>query len=93
MSIYLGFLTLIRLCCWNTLITLDEQTQIDKECDSDDESATSNMCYMVQGDDHLEVNSDSEFDKDVDISYDKLALLCHKLLKKYNLLKKKMILF
>ena len=46
------------------------------------------MCYMVQGDDPLEVNSDSKFDEDIDMSYDDLALLCHKLLKKYDLLKK-----
>ena len=38
---------------WNTLITLGEQIQYHKESDSDDGSATSNMCYMVQGDDPL----------------------------------------
>ena len=53
-----------------------------------DLSDTSNMCYMVQGDDPLEVKSDSELDDDVDISYDELALLCHEILKKYDLLKK-----
>ena len=34
---------------WNTLITLGEQTLYGKESDSNDESATSNMCYIVQG--------------------------------------------
>ena len=39
---------------------------------------------MVQGDDSLEVNSESELDEDVDISYDELALFCQKLLKSMN---------
>ena len=55
---------------WNTLITLDEQTPHDKESDSDQGSDTFNMCYMVQGDDPLEVNSDSEPDEDIEMSYD-----------------------
>jgi len=38
---------------WNTLITLGEQTPYDKKSDSDEESTTFNMCYMVQGDDPL----------------------------------------
>ena len=54
----------------------------------DDGSTTFNMCYMIQGDDPLEVNSDSELDEDVDMSYDELALFCQQLLKKYELLKK-----
>ena len=53
---------------WNTLITLGEQTQYYKESNLDEGSVTSNICYMVQGDDPLEVNSDSEFDEDVDMS-------------------------
>ena len=32
---------------WNTLLLVGEQTPYDKESNSDDESATSNMCYMV----------------------------------------------
>ena len=32
---------------WNTLITLDEQMPYEKESNSDDGSATSNMCYMI----------------------------------------------
>ena len=38
---------------WNTLITVGEQMPHDKESDSDDGSTTSNMCYVVQGDDPL----------------------------------------
>jgi len=48
----------------------------------------STYAKMVQGDDPLEVKSNFELDDDVNISYDKLTLLCHKLLKKYDLLKK-----
>ena len=85
MSIYLGYLILIRLfVVWNTLITLGEQTPHNKESDWDQGSNTFNMCYMAQGDDRLEVNSDSELDEDM--SYDELALFCKMLLKKYNLL-------
>jgi len=58
---------------WNTLITLGEQTPHDKESDLDEESDTSNMCYMVQG--HpLEINSESELNEDDNIPYDDLAL-------------------
>ena len=45
------------------------------------------MCYIVQGDDPLKVNSESELDEDVDIPYDELASFCQKLLEKYDLLK------
>ena len=31
------------------------------------------MCYMVQGNDPLEVNSKSELDKKVEMPYDKLT--------------------
>ena len=43
---------------------------------------------MVEWDNPLEVNSESELDEDVDMSYDKLASFCQQLLEKYNLLKK-----
>ena len=55
--------------------------------DSDDESDASNMYYMVQGDDPLEVNFESELEQDIDMPYDELASFCQKLLKKYDLLK------
>ena len=42
---------------------------------------------MVQGDNPLEINSESKLDEDVDMSYDELTLFCQQLLKKYDLLK------
>ena len=42
---------------WNTLSSLDEQMSYDKERDSDEGNDTSNICYMVQRDDPLEVKS------------------------------------
>jgi len=71
---------------WNTLITLGEQTPNEKESDTDDESVASNMCYMVQGNDPLEVNSESEVNEDVDMTYNELALFCQQLSEKYDLL-------
>ena len=65
---------------WNTLISLGEQMPYDKESDSDNRSDAFNMCYMFQGEDPLEVNSDSELDEDVDMPYDELALFCQQLL-------------
>jgi len=59
---------------WNTLLTFGEQTPNEKESDSDDGSDASNMCYMVLGDDPLEVNSESKVDGDVDMPHDELAM-------------------
>ena len=56
------------------------------ESDSDDGSNASNICYIVLGDNPLEVNSKSELDKDVDMPYDELALFCQQLLEKYDFL-------
>ena len=42
---------------WNTLVSLSEQKQYYIGSDSDDRSDASNICYMVQGDNPLEVNS------------------------------------
>ena len=56
--------------------------------DSDVGSEASNVCYMVQGDNPLEVNSQSELEEDVDISYDELESFCQQLLKKYDMLKR-----
>ena len=53
----------------NTLISLGEQKQYYMESDSDDGSDASNMCYMVQGNDLLEVNSNSELDEEVEMPY------------------------
>ena len=52
--------------------------------DSDDGSDASNMCYIVQGNNPLELNSESEIDEDVDMSYDDLASFCQQLLEKYD---------
>jgi len=53
----------------------------------DDGSDTSNTCYIVQGDDPLEVYFESELEEDIDKPYDELASFCQKRLKKYDLLK------
>ena len=66
---------------WNTLVFLGEQKQYYIGNDSDDEGAISSMCYMVQGNDPLEVNFDSELDEDDEMPCDELALFCQKLLK------------
>ena len=55
--------------------------------DSDVGSDISNMCYMVQGDNPLEVNTESELD-DEDMSYDELTSFCQQLLEKYDMIKK-----
>jgi len=68
---------------WNTLCSLGEQTSNEKESNSEDRSDAFNMCYIVQGDDPLEVNFESELDEDVDMPYDELALFCQQLLEKY----------
>ena len=49
--------------------------------DSDDGSEASNLCYMVQGDNPLEVNSESELEEDIDMSYDDLHLFVKSFLK------------
>ena len=43
---------------------------------------------MIQRDNPLEINSESELDEDVDMSYDYLSSFCQQLLEKYDLLKK-----
>ena len=61
---------------WNTILPLGEQEQYYAGSDSDVESEASNVCYMVQGDRPLEVNTESELDEDVEMSYDELASFC-----------------
>jgi len=73
---------------WNTIVSLGEQEQYYARSNSDDGSDASNLCYMVQGDNPLEVNSESELEEDVDMSYNELASFCQQLLEKYNMLKK-----
>ena len=56
--------------------------------DSDVRSEASNVCYMVQGNNPLEVNTESELEEDVDMSYNELASFCQQLLEKYDCLKR-----
>ena len=73
---------------WNTIVSLGEQKQYYAGSDSDDGSDASNIWYIVQGDNPLEINSESELDEDVDMPYDELALFCQQILEKYDVLKK-----
>ena len=52
---------------WNTIVSLGEQEQYYAGSDSDVGSDASNLCYMVQGDNPLEVNSESELDEDLSL--------------------------
>ena len=72
---------------WNTLISLGENEQYYAGSDSDVGSDTSNVCYMVQGDNPLEVTTESEVE-DVNMSYDELSTFCQLLLEKYDMIKK-----
>ena len=57
---------------WNSLISLGENEQYYAGSDSDVGSDASNMCYMVQGDNPLEVTTESEVEEAV--SYTHLTL-------------------
>ena len=52
---------------WNTIVFLANKS--NTMWGADDGTDAFNICYMVQGDNPLEVNSESELDKDVDMSY------------------------
>ena len=69
------------------IVSIGEQKQYYTGSDSDVGSEASNVCYMVQGDNPLEVNSEFKLNEDVEMSYDELTLFCQQLLKKYELLK------
>ena len=43
---------------------------------------------MVQGDNPLEVSTESEVDEGIDMSYNELASFCQQLLEKYDMLRK-----
>ena len=58
---------------WNTIVSLDEQEQYYAGSDSDVGSDISNVCYMVQGDNPLKVNSESELEEVVNMPYEELA--------------------
>jgi len=72
---------------WNIITSLGEKDSYYAGSDSDVGSDTSNKCYMVQGDDPLEVNSESD-DEDINMSYDELNSLCQLLLERYDIIKK-----
>ena len=87
---------------WSTLTSpkLELQTpKYVKEASIGDES--NQHCYMVQGDDSLEVNSKTQLDDsasssgddyvDADALNEELSLVCENLLEKYQLLKKKIL--
>ena len=65
---------------WNTIISLGEKEQYYAGSDSDVGSDASNLCYMVQGDNPLEVTTESEVDEN-DMSYDSLALFVNSFLR------------
>ena len=71
---------------WNTILSLGEKEQYYAGSDSDVDAC--NLCYMVQGDNPLEVTTESGVDEDVDMSYDELTSFCQQLLEKYDMLRK-----
>ena len=83
---------------WNTLTSLKLQTPnyVEEESSGDE---SDQPCYMVQGNDSLEVNSDTQLDDsassscndyvDADTLNEELSIVCEKLLEKYKVLKKK----
>ena len=58
----------------------------DSDSESDDEVDSAHICFMVQGDDPLEINSESHFD---DISMDELGEAVEQLSNNYDILKNK----
>ena len=74
MNFYLGYLTLIRFVAWNFITSLGEKDQYYAGSDSNVGSDTSNVCYMVQWDNPLEVTTESEVEEDVDMSYNELVV-------------------
>jgi len=84
---------------WNTLTSPKVQTtnHVEKES-SEDESEQA--CYMVQGNDSLEVNPDTQLDDassscdgymDANALNKELSIVCENLLEKYKILKKKIL--
>jgi len=73
---------------WNIITSLGEKDRYYAGSDSDVGSDTSNLCYMVQGDNPFEVTTESEVDEDNDMSYDEIFTFCQLLLEKYDMLKK-----
>ena len=82
---------------WNTLISSKLQLPIQMEDEYSGEFEQ--QCYMVQGNDSLEIYSESQLDDsasssgddhiDADALNEELFIVCEKLLEKYKVLKKK----
>ena len=86
---------------WNKLTTSTFKLQLpiqQEEESSEDESEQ--RCYMIQGNDSLEVHSESQLDcfdassscdeyVDANDLNEELSIVCEKLIEKYNVLKKK----
>ena len=87
------------LAVWNTLTSPKLQTPNIVEESSEDESEQA--CYMVQGNDSLEVNLETQLDDsasssgddhmDADALNEELSIVCENLLEKYQILKKKVL--
>ena len=81
---------------WNILTSPKLQTQINEEEKSSGEESDQ-RCFMAQGNDSLEVNSDTQLDDssscdeyiDADTLNEELSIVCEKLLEKYKVLKNK----
>ena len=84
---------------WNTLTSSKLQFPIQMEKKSSEDECDQ-RCYMVQGNDSLEVHSDTQLDSatssfddldsmDVDALNEELSIVCENLLEKYKVLKKK----
>ena len=89
---------LFAFAVWNTLTSPKLQTKnyVEKKS-SEDESEQA--CYMVQGNDSLEINSDTQLDDsassfgddymDADALNEELSIICENLFEKYQVLKRK----
>jgi len=83
---------------WNILTSPELQTQINEEETSSGEESDQ-RCFMVKGNDSLEVYSDTQLDNSTSSSCNEcmdayalnneLAIRCEKLLERHNLLKNK----
>ena len=96
------YLSMISLCdsaftVWNILTSPELQTTKNVEKESSREEFNQ-ACFMVQGNDSLEINSDTQLDDssssscddnmDADALNEELSIVCENLLEKYKVLKK-----
>ena len=81
---------------WNTLTSPKFQlpNQVEKESSGEE---SDQRCFMIQGNDSLEVHSDTQLDSassscddyDAHALNEELSIVCEKLIEKYKILKKK----